>query len=142
VGRTLYSTRLFTTLIGSLACVLLAGCVSVTRTLPDGSTERLRGDAIRDYATEVFKRHNAASSMLLQALPFIEDVDVDAADALLDAESTMNAQCAPIDALAIAYRDGQPVDLGDRLAFARALDACETSTRALEDRLTEIQGAP
>lgn len=127
---------------GSLAALLLgglaAGCVSVTRTLPDGSTEVLRGEEIREYAAEVFRRHNAASSALLQVLPVLETGDVAAADRLLEAEARMNRACAPVDALAIAYRDGREVDLGDRLAFARALEDCEATTRALENRLAEF----
>ncbi len=123
----------------ALASLLVAGCVSVTRTLPDGSTERLRGNEIRDYAAEVFRRHNTVSSRLLQALPYLEEADPSLADSLLDAEQRMNAACAPIDALAVAYRDGADVALGDRLAFARALNDCEETTAALEGELDGLE---
>lgn len=115
----------------------VAGCVSVTRTLPDGSTERLRGDDIREYAGAVFRRHNAASSALLTALPFIEDDAPDVAERLLAADERMSAACAPIDRVAIAWRDEGAVDLGDKVAFARALNDCQTQTVALEAALAQ-----
>ncbi len=123
----------------ALVCFLsLAGCVSVTRTLPDGSTERLRGEAIREYASEVFRRHNAVSSTLLEALPYLEADDPDLAERLLTGEQAMNAACEPIDAVAIRYRDGAQVDLGDKLSFARALEACERETAALEEAVARF----
>lgn len=112
-----------------------SACVTVTRTLPDGTTERLRGDEIRAYAGNVFRRHNAASSALLEALPYLETQAPHTADALLDDEERMNEACAPVDRVAVAYRDTGSADLGDRIAFARALDACEQATRALEAEL-------
>jgi hypothetical protein len=121
-----------------LTALLASGCATVTRTLPDGSTQRLRGEEIRTYAGEVFRRHNAASSTLLQALPVIEISDPAAADRLIEIEGHMNEACAPIDALAIAYRDGRDVDLGDKLAFSRALDDCEQASRRLEAALAAL----
>ncbi|MEM9384985.1 MAG: hypothetical protein AAGA68_07970 [Pseudomonadota bacterium] len=115
--------------------------MSVIRTLPDGSTERLRGESIRAYAGEVFRRHNAASSALLEALPFLEAEAPEVAEKLLGAEETMNSACAPVDAVAVRHRDGESVDLGDQLAFARALESCERETAALETLLAAASGS-
>ncbi|MEO0972320.1 MAG: hypothetical protein AAFX85_04435 [Pseudomonadota bacterium] len=125
-----------TSVVSLLLC--LGGCVSVPRTLPDGTTERLRGAQIREYAAEVFRRHNAVSSQLLEALPYLEAQDLALADALLEHETRMNEACRPIDSVAIRYRDGDAVDLGDKLTFARALSACESATEELERALAPV----
>ncbi|MEO0424551.1 MAG: hypothetical protein AAF184_19595 [Pseudomonadota bacterium] len=101
----------------------------------------MRGEAIREYAAEVFRRHNSVSSGLLEALPFLEADAPDLAEQLLSAEDAMNTACAPIDAVAVRYRDGESVDLGDQLAFARALEACERETAALETLLAAAVGS-
>jgi hypothetical protein len=118
-----------------LAACGVAGCVSAHRVLPDGTTERVPRDELRAHAEGVFKRHNAVSTSYLARLDALEAADPAAYAALADLESHMYAACAPIDDLAIAYRDGKRVGLLDKLRLARALDACAAATTAAEAAL-------
>jgi len=116
--------------------LVLAGCVHVERTLPDGSVERVPRAELPEYAASVFKHRNAVSTQFLMRAP---ETDEDSGhDAELDAaEREMDAACAPVDALAIAYRDGQRLGLQAKLHAAQALEACASATTAAEEALAD-----
>jgi hypothetical protein len=111
---------------------MLAACVSAHRTLPDGTVERVPRAEMHAHAEAVFRRHNAVSNAYLLHMPELEAGDTTALEA---AEAAMDAACAPVDALAIAYRDGQKMGFDAKLRLARALDACDAATSAAESAL-------
>ena len=120
-----------------LATLLLSACVSVHRMRPDGSTERVPRAELRDYAQTVFKRRNAVATQFLE-----QDIaaDADGSEAvakLEEAETRMDDACAPVDALAIAYRDGDRIGLLAKLQLVRALEGCATATEAASRALEE-----
>jgi len=121
----------------ALATLVLGACVSVERTLPDGHTERVPRSELRDYAQEVFKRRNAVATRFLEQDAFAESEDSAAATHLEDAERRMDEACAPVDALAIAYRDGERIGLLAKLRLVRALQGCADATEAASQALEE-----
>ena len=124
-----------------IATLAAAACVRVERTLPDGSVERISRAELPKYAEEVFKHRNAVSTQFLERMPGIEDRRPDAIAALEDAERRMDAACEPVDALAIAYRDAQPMTFEAKLRLARALEGCATATDAAERALESASGS-
>jgi hypothetical protein len=123
---------------GAILAVLAAsGCVSVERTLADGSVERVSRAELPKYAEEVFKRRNAVSTGFLERMPALEDGDPAILATLEDAERRMDEACAPVDALAIAWRDGERVGFGAKLELARALEGCASATAAAERALAD-----
>lgn len=121
----------------ALASLILSACVSVERTLSDGRTERVPRSELRDYAQEVFRRRNAASTRFLDQDALTDAEDPAVASKLENAERRMDEACAPVDALAIAYRDGQRIGMLAKLRLVRALQGCaeatEAASRALDD---------
>jgi hypothetical protein len=124
--------RVAAVLLGTL---LFAACVRVERPLPGGGTQRVPRSEIAAYAQEVFKHRNAVSTQFLERSAVLADADSLAARRLEEAEDAMDAACAPVDALAIAYRDGESVGFGKKLELARALEGCATATAAAETAL-------
>jgi len=122
---------------------MLAACVQVERTLPDGRVERVPRAELPSYAEAVFKHRNAVSTRFLMRTPEMADDDP-AREAELDAaEQEMDQACAPVDALAIAYRDGRRLGLQAKLHAAQALEACASATTAAEEALADaVQAAP
>jgi len=120
-------------MLAPLLC--LVACVSAERTLPDGRVERVPRSQLPAYAQEVFKHRNAVSTEYLLRTPELDDDS--AAAGLAAAEQAMDRACAPVDALAIAYRDGQDVGLRAKLDLVHALAPCEAATRAAEQALKD-----
>jgi hypothetical protein len=120
-----------------LSLFLLAACVRVERTLPDGTVERVPRAELPAYAQSVFKHRNAVSTQFLMRTPEAADDDPSRAAELDDAEHEMDEACAPVDALAIAYRDGQHLGLQEKLHAARALEGCASATSAAEQVLSK-----
>src|SRR5262245_46147400 len=118
----------------------IAACVNVERTLPDGRVEKVSRAELPSYAEAVFKHRNAVSTEYLVRTPEIADSDPVVTDELDVAESRMDAACAPVDALAIAYRDGREVRLRSKLQLAHALEPCATATSAAEQTLKDALG--
>jgi hypothetical protein len=125
----------------ALAGLALTACVRVERTLPDGRVERVSREELPQYAQEVFKHRNAVSTRFLEGTPEIEDGDPDAARALEEAERRMDEACAPVDALAIAFRDAERMTLKAKLGLARALQGCAEATDAAEQALADAAAA-
>ena len=123
-------------LLVTLASLAVCACVSVERTLPDGSKERVPRSELRDYAQTVFKRRNAVATEFLEQDITVESDEPEAVK-LEEAESRMDDACAPVDALAIAYRDGERIGLLAKLRLVRALEDCaeaaDAAARALEE---------
>lgn len=120
-----------------LSSLVLTACVHVERTLPDGSVEHVPHAELPSYAQAVFKHRNAVSTQFLTRTSEMSDDDP-GRDAELDAaEREMDAACAPVDALAIAYRDGQRLRLQAKLHAAQALEACASAASAAEEALAE-----
>jgi|RhiMethySRZTD1v2_1073278.scaffolds.fasta_scaffold1835940_2 hypothetical protein len=124
-----------------IAALAASACVRVERTLPDGSVERVSRAELPQYAEEVFKHRNAVSTQFLERTPAIEERDPGAAAALEDAERRMDAACEPVDALAIAYRDAEPMTFEAKLRLARALEGCDAATAAAERALAGASAA-
>ena len=124
----------------AMACAGVAACVSVERTLPDGSVERVPPAELPEYAQTVFKRHNAVSTALLEPMVALDESSPDYA-LLADAEDRMIEACAPVDALAIAYRDGERIGFSEKLRLARALESCEQATEAAASQLDEVKAS-
>jgi hypothetical protein len=120
-----------------LASLILCACVSVERTLPDGHTERVPRSELRDYAQEVFKRRNAVSTRFLEQAALVETEDSAVATNLENTEQRMDEACAPVDALAIAYRDGERIGMLAKLRLVRALQGCAEATDAASRALDE-----
>jgi hypothetical protein len=113
----------------------ITACVRVERTLPDGRVERVSREELPRYAEEVFKHRNAVSTRFLERTPQIEDGDADTARTLEGVERRMDEACAPVDALAIAFRDAERMTLKAKLGLARALHGCAEATDAAERAL-------
>ena len=129
--------------VGVIVAVLaVSACVTVERTLEDGSVERVPRDELPQYAEAVFKRRNAVSTEFLERTPALEDGDPAILAALEEAEQRMDEACAPVDALAIAWRDGERVTFGAKLELARALEDCASATDAAERALAGAGPAP
>jgi hypothetical protein len=123
----------------AVACLAVAACVSAHRVLPDGRVDRVPRAELPRHAEAVFKRRNAVSSAFLLRMPELEGRDPAAGAELEVAESAMDAACAPVDALAIAYRDGDRIGLRAKFALVRALERCERATIAAEQALPQRQ---
>src|SRR4029079_16779148 len=122
--------------VAALAVTLaIAACVRVDRTLPDGRVERVPRAELPPYAQTVFKQRNAVSTEYLIRTPEIADDDAAVTADLDAAERRMDDACAPVDALAIAYRDGEEVGLRAKLRLAHALEPCAAATSAAEQAL-------
>lgn len=106
------AVTLFTMLSG--ACVELHGYSSVAE---------LRADAAR-----VFKAHNKTAGEVMLLLPELA-VDAPAAVELMDADAAMLAACEPLNALAIAQRDGDEPTLAQRRQIPATIEACRSATR-------------
>jgi hypothetical protein len=132
-----YAAPAFRRVTGLAAALALTACVHVERTLPDGTVERVPRAELPAYAQSVFKRRNAVSTQFLLRTPEIADDDAASAAQLDAAEQRMDEACAPVDALAIAYRDGQHVGLQAKLKLAHALEACSAATSAAEQALAD-----
>ena len=129
------STRVCILLV--LASLGPSACVSVERTLPDGHTERVPRSELRVYAQDVFKRHNAVATRFLEQDALVESEEPDVARKLEDAERRMDEACAPVDALAIAYRDGEHIGLLAKLRLVHALEGCSDATEGASRALDE-----
>ena len=125
----------------AVAGLAITACVRVERSLPDGSVERVSREELPQYAEEVFKHRNAVSTRFLERTPEIEDGDPDTARTLEEAERRMDEACAPVDALAIAFRDAERMTLKAKLALARALQGCAEATDAAEHALAGAAAA-
>ena len=123
------------------ALLTIAACVRVDRTLPDGRVERVPRAELPSYAQTVFKQRNAVSTEYLIRTPEIADDDAAVTADLDAAERRMDDACAPVDALAIAYRDGQEVSLRAKLRLAHALEPCAAATGAAEQALKDALAA-
>ena len=132
------SLRLAAALAVTLA---IAACVRVDRTLPDGRVERVPRAELPSYAQTVFKQRNAVSTEYLVRTPEIADDDAAVTADLDAAERRMDDACAPVDALAIAYRDGQDVGLRAKLRLAQALEPCAVATSAADQALKDALAA-
>ncbi len=120
----------------ALGPLMLGACVSVQQPLPDGSTRTLRGDAIAAYAGDVFLRQNQLSSMLMAMM-----VELDHSPALEPLEQamlSMEQQCAPLNRLAVAMRDGTSATLSVKREFAAALGGCDTASLRLQQLLDKM----
>jgi hypothetical protein len=118
-----------------VATATLAACVSAHRIGPDGERERVPAAELRTHAEQVFKRHNAVSTAFLTRMDALEQTDPARYEALADLETRMYAACAPVDELAVAYRDGERVGLFAKMRLARSLDACAETTAEAEQAL-------
>ena len=126
--------------VAGLSGVVLSACVHVERTLPDGSIERVPRAELPAYAQSVFKHRNAVSTEFLMRTPAVADDDPARGVELDAAEHEMDVACAPVDALAIAYRDGQHLGLRAKLHAAQALEDCSSATTAAEEALADVAG--
>ena len=127
--------------LAATAMFTITACVRVDRTLPDGRVERVPRAELPSYAQTVFKQRNAVSTEYLIRTPEIADGDTAVSAALDVAERRMDDACAPVDALAIAYRDGQEVGLRAKLQLAHALEPCAAATTAAEQALRDALAA-
>lgn len=110
----------------------LAGCATVT-TADDGRL-RLTSPEFRAYVERVFREQNRVADELAFAL---EDRAPPAA-ALSAAEQDLLADCAQVNELATANRDGQRLGWRRSLAAARSVTDCEQATRAAARALASL----
>ncbi len=109
----------------------------MTQITPDGRRLRVDSDEFRDYAQEVFRRHNHALSELMQMLPAAGDEPARLTQ-LEDAEAEMLRQCEKLNQLAVAARDQRSDGPARTLDLARSVASCDTATRVVEALLDEM----
>jgi hypothetical protein len=122
--------------IGLLA-MLMAGCVSV-RSL-DGTRMSIRSDTFPDYVERVFRRQNQLADELafdLQSTGLAPSRRLP----LEQAETRLLADCAALNELAAAQRDGRSLGRLKSLRLARQTPACEAAAAAAEQAQTSGSG--
>ncbi len=119
----------------ALACLLTAGCM--TQVTPDGRRLRVDSDEFRDYAQEVFRRHNHALSELMRIQPVAGD-ESGRLTQIENAEAEMLRQCEKLNQLAVAARDQRSDGPARTVELARSVASCDRSTRSVETLLDEI----
>ncbi len=127
--------RLRCSAVGALLCLLAAGCM--TQVTPDGRRLRVDSDEFRDYAQQVFRRHNRALSELMQMQPAAGDEPARVAQ-LEDAEAEMLRQCENLNQLAVAARDQRSDGPARTVELARSVASCDRATRIVETLLDEM----
>jgi len=106
-----------------------SGCALYVRT-SDGDRIRTTSPAFNDYAGQVFRLHNEATTNLAYALDeieFSEDSD-EAFDTLIEADDRMLQACTAVDQVAVSRRDGKPVSLRQLNEAAKFIPECERAT--------------
>jgi hypothetical protein len=113
--------------------IAAAGCAAV-RTA-DGQRLPITSDRFADYAERVFREQNRVATELAFAL---EDVAPEEAafDDLDAAEEALLAECAGLNEVAAATRDGGRLGTRRRLDAARQAPACERATAAASAALS------
>ncbi len=130
-----FPTKLRISAAGLALLLTLGGCATV-ETL-DGRRLRVTSDEFRDYAQEVFRRHNRVISDLLNALDVLERDEPALHARLLAAEAAMLKACAALNERALAARDQDDGASRARLAVARSVPGCDERTRAVEKLLEQ-----
>lgn len=103
--------------------LLCTACVSV---------ETLRADA-----EAVFREHNRVAGELMLVLPEL-DPDATATGRLIDADRAMLEACEPLNAMAIAHREGRRASWRQRLALPSTIEACRESTAIAESMVASL----
>lgn len=130
-----FPTKLRISVAGLALLLTLGGCATV-ETL-DGRHLRVTSGEFRDYAQEVFRRHNRVISDLLNALDVLERDEPALHARLLAAEAAMLKACAALNERALAARDKDDSASRARLAVARSVPGCDEQTRAVEKLLEQ-----
>lgn len=111
---------------GAFYCL---ACSSVHTKTPEGDSILMSEEEFSAYAERVFRHHNRVVNQSLYADP---NGSAGADDPLSLAESKMDNACQPLNELASATADGQPLDFWMEWKLAEAVPDCESATRSLE----------
>ncbi len=111
------------------ALLVLSGCAPYI-TAANGDRMRANSPEFRDYARQVFERHNEAVTTIAYALDDLEsDPDqIDRYNGIVDADDRMMDACAELNKLAIARRDDKQLGMSELAGVASSVPDCERAT--------------
>ena len=119
------------------AAMLLLGSCATIRT-PSGDLLRRNSPDFREYAGDVFRRHNAALVSLFDATEFASDEELPELDR---AEQHMLERCADLNDAASANRDGKSLGISKLKRIASTVVACDNATLEAENLIRRVEAS-